>query len=63
MENFMNKEQFTQDIQKIYDFITEQKAQINKLYEYLEKGQNDKIPCKNVRMKTICPFALYSQHI
>jgi len=39
----MNKEQFTQDIQKIYNFITEQKAQINKLYEYLEKGQNDKL--------------------
>ncbi|MEA3513054.1 MAG: invasion protein CiaB [Campylobacterota bacterium] len=39
----MNKEQFSNDIQKIYDFITEQKAQINKLYEYLEKGQDDKL--------------------
>ncbi|MGB5867742.1 MAG: invasion protein CiaB, partial [Arcobacteraceae bacterium] len=34
---------FTNDIQKIYDFISEQKNEINKLYEYLEKNQDDKL--------------------
>jgi len=34
---------FTNDIQKIYDFISEQKSDINKLYEYLEQKQNDKL--------------------
>jgi hypothetical protein len=34
---------FTNDIQKIYDFISEQKDDINKLYEYLEKDQDDKL--------------------
>jgi len=34
---------FTNDIQKIYDFISEQKDDINKLYVYLEKDQDDKL--------------------
>ena len=34
---------FTDDIQKIYDFISEQKDNINKLYEYLEQNQDDKL--------------------
>ena len=34
---------FTNDIQKIYDFISEQKSDINKLYEYLEQNQDDKL--------------------
>lgn len=34
---------FTNDIQKIYDFISEQKDDINKLYEYLEQNQDDKL--------------------
>ncbi len=34
---------FTNDIQKIYDFISEQKSDINKLYEYLEQKQDDKL--------------------
>ena len=43
----MNKEQFTSDIQKIYDFITQQRAGINILYEHLEKKQNDKLTIIN----------------
>ena len=39
----MTKKDFTNDIQKIYDFISEQKDDINKLYEYLEKNQNEKL--------------------
>lgn len=39
----MTKEQFLTDIQKLYDFISEQKADINKLYEYLEKNQDEKL--------------------
>jgi hypothetical protein len=39
----MTKDQFLDDIQKIYNFITQQKAQTNKLYEYLEKKQDDKL--------------------
>lgn len=34
---------FTNDIQKIYDFISEQKDDINKLYKYLEQNQDDKL--------------------
>ena len=34
---------FTNDIQKIYDFISEQKSDINKLYEYLEQNKDDKL--------------------
>ena len=34
---------FTDDIQKIYDFISEQKDDINKLYEYLEQDQDDNL--------------------
>jgi len=34
---------FTNDIQKIYDFISTQKDEINKLYEYLEQNQDDKL--------------------
>jgi len=36
-------EKFTQDIQKIYDFISAQKSDINRLYEYLETKQDDKL--------------------
>lgn len=34
---------FTQDIQTIYDFISDQKDDINKLYEYLEQDQDEKL--------------------
>ncbi len=34
---------FTNDIQKIYDFISKQKNDINKLYEYLEQNQESKL--------------------
>lgn len=39
----MTKEQFLADIQKVYNFITEQKNDTNKLYEYLEKKQFDNL--------------------
>lgn len=39
----MTQEQFLKDVQKVYDFVTDQKNQINKLYEYLEKDQNEKL--------------------
>lgn len=39
----MTKQDFTNDIQKIYDFISEQKDDINKFYEYLEKNQDEKL--------------------
>ena len=39
----MNKEQFLTDIQKLYDFISKQKADVNKLYEYLENNEDEKL--------------------
>ena len=43
----MNKDQFISDIQKIYDFITQQRDEINKLYEYLEQKQDYKLTIIN----------------
>ncbi len=39
----MTKELFLQDIQKIYDYISKQKDEINTLYKYLETKQFDKL--------------------
>jgi len=39
----MTKEQFLNDVQKVYDYISEKKANVNLLYEYLEKEQYDKL--------------------
>ena len=39
----MTTEQFLTDIQKLYNFITEQKNEINQLYTYLEQKQYDKL--------------------
>ncbi|MCK5111007.1 MAG: invasion protein CiaB [Arcobacteraceae bacterium] len=39
----MAMEQFTNDIQKLYNYITEQKSNINKLYKYLEDGKFDNL--------------------
>ncbi len=39
----MTKEQFLEDIQKIYDFISTKKESTNKLYEYLENKEYDKL--------------------
>jgi len=39
----MKKEQFIKDLQKIYDFISNEKIEINKLYHYLETNQFDKL--------------------
>ncbi|MEA3498715.1 MAG: invasion protein CiaB [Campylobacterota bacterium] len=39
----MTKQEFLNDIQKIYNFISTKKAEINKLYEYLETSQDDKL--------------------
>ena len=37
------QENFTNDIQKLYDYITNKKEGINKLYHYLETSQFDKL--------------------
>ncbi len=39
----MTENQFLNDIQKLYNFITEQKNEINQLYTYLEKKQYEKL--------------------
>ncbi|HIP56357.1 MAG TPA: CiaB protein [Arcobacter sp.] len=39
----MKNENFTNDIQKLYDYITNKKEDINKLYMYLETSQFDKL--------------------
>ena len=44
---------FTNDIQKIYDFISEQKSDINKLYEYLEQNKDDKLEVIQEFAKTL----------
>ena len=37
------QKQFLNDIQKLYDFISEQKDSINKIYEYIEKNDLEKL--------------------
>ncbi len=39
----MSQIKFLEDVQKLYDFISSQKDEINKLYEYLENNDNDKL--------------------
>jgi len=39
----MLQNKFLEDVQKLYDFISSQKDEINKLYEYLENNDNDKL--------------------
>ncbi len=39
----MTQEQFLEDIQKLYNFINSQKDNINKLYEYLENNEDEKL--------------------
>ena len=39
----MNKETFLNDLQKIYDFLNEQKTQTNKLISFLENEEFDKL--------------------
>jgi len=39
----MSQNKFLEDVQKLYDFISSQKDEINKLYEYLENNDNDKL--------------------
>jgi hypothetical protein len=36
-------EKFLNDVQKVYDYINNQKSETNKLYEYLEKKQIEKL--------------------
>ena len=50
-----NMRQFTNDIQTIYDFISEQKNDINKLYEYLENKQN-RLNSYRARLQTYKPI-------
>lgn len=39
----MNRENFLQDVQKVYDYITNKKEQTNQLYSYLENNELDKL--------------------
>jgi molecular chaperone GrpE (heat shock protein) len=39
----MSEKKFLDDVQKLYNFISTQKDEINKLYSYLEKQQYDKL--------------------
>jgi len=39
----MTQEQFLNDVQKVYNYISEKKANVNLLYEYLENEQYDKL--------------------
>ena len=39
----MNKEQFLNDLQKIYDFLNEQKTKTNELIKFLENEEFDKL--------------------
>ena len=39
----MDKKQFLEDIQNVYDFLNNQKNDINKLYEHLENKEFDKL--------------------
>jgi len=39
----MTQEQFLNDVQKVYDYISTKKANVNLLYEYLENEQYDKL--------------------
>ena len=39
----MNKEQFLNDLQKIYDFLNDEKTQTNKLISFLENEEFDKL--------------------
>jgi len=39
----MTKEQFLNDVQKVYDYISAKKDNVNLLYEYLENKQYDKL--------------------
>lgn len=54
----MTKEQFLNDIQTIYNFISNRKDEINKLYSYLENNEIDKLTivdelAKNLNLKNI----------
>ncbi len=37
------KEKFLSDVQKVYDYLSEKKKELNKLYEYLENNEFDKL--------------------
>ena len=43
----MNKENFLNDLQKIYDFLNEQKNQTNKIITHLENEEFDKLQIIN----------------
>jgi uncharacterized tellurite resistance protein B-like protein len=49
----MNKETFLNDLQKIYDFLNEQKTQTNKIIAYLEDEQFDKLGIINDFAKSL----------
>ncbi|WP_419677645.1 invasion protein CiaB [Aliarcobacter lanthieri] len=49
----MNKENFLYDLQKIYDFLNEQKATTNELIKYLENEEFDKLELINEFAKAL----------
>jgi uncharacterized tellurite resistance protein B-like protein len=49
----MNKETFLNDLEKIYDFLNEQKTQTNKIIAYLEDEQFDKLGIINDFAKSL----------
>ncbi|QKF59710.1 invasion protein CiaB [Aliarcobacter lanthieri] len=49
----MNKEKFLYDLQKIYDFLNEQKATTNELIKYLENEEFDKLELINEFAKAL----------
>ena len=49
----MTKETFLNDLQKIYDFLNEQKTQTNKLIAHLENEEFDKLQIINDFAKTL----------
>jgi hypothetical protein len=49
----MNKKNFLNDLQKIYDFLNEQKTQTNKIIAYLEDEQFDKLEIINDFAKSL----------
>ncbi|WP_026804666.1 invasion protein CiaB [Aliarcobacter lanthieri] len=64
----MTKEQFLNDLQKIYDFLNEQKATTNELIKYLENEEFDKLgliddfaKSLNLEMKDDLRFALVTR--
>ena len=44
---------FLQDVQKVYDYLSDKKKEVNKLYEFLEKNQFEKLEIIDVMAKKL----------